>query len=148
MSASTSSTASEDTIDLHRSSSDCSDRYGVYPVRVQLVDTSSGNVLDGFTTDLVYTDASASTNKVRLATVVPFSAPLRPAASVSSSALRRDPLAALTGLSKPSVATLAALVEVLAERPDAVPVTIDASPQTLQALENRGDEQLVANWPR
>lgn len=133
------------TIDLQRSSSECSGNEGVYPVRVQL-QNASGSVLDGFTTDLVYTDAPASTNKVHLATVVPVSVPLHSAPSVTAGTLRRDPLAALTGLSNTTVNQVNNLIGVLEHADQAV--TVALSPQLFQALGNRNDQTAVAGLNR
>ncbi|HEX4220385.1 MAG TPA: hypothetical protein VHZ02_18570, partial [Acidimicrobiales bacterium] len=107
---------------------------GVYPVRVQLVDTRSNAVVGALTTHLVYSTAPASTQKLRFAWELPIQTPIGPAvAAPSASALATDPLSAL---SKPSAATLDQLAQVAdaVNTAPAVPVTVAASAQALHAL--------------
>jgi len=107
---------------------------GVYPVRIQLVDLASGQAIGGFTTHLVYSDAQAGTQKLRLAVVLPVHATLAPASSPSPSALRSDPAAALQSLSAPVTGAVTSTVSSIARSHPGVPVTLLASPQTIVSL--------------
>ncbi len=61
------------TIDLTSTGGQCQlFPLGVYPVRVQLVNMVSGQVVGGLTTHLVYADPPAGTQKLRLAVVLPL----------------------------------------------------------------------------
>ncbi|HEX3539257.1 MAG TPA: murein biosynthesis integral membrane protein MurJ [Acidimicrobiales bacterium] len=94
---------------------------GVYPVRVDLVD-GAGNLVSRLTTHLVYSGADAVTaSRLDVAWVVPFHAP--PAVASPSSALAAGS----------DAAGLVALAGALAQHPS-VPLTVDATPQTVEAL--------------
>ena len=103
---------------------------GVYPVVVALAD-SAGKSLAHFTTFLTYS-AAKSAHPLELAWVVPVSVPvtLRTGSSIS-------PTNALT---PPTKAQRSSLVELLAQlrASTSVPVTIDATPATLEGLESEG----------
>jgi hypothetical protein len=107
---------------------------GVYPVKVQLVSMASGQAIGGFTTHLVYSDAPAGTQKLRLAVVLPVHATLAPARSPSPSALRDDPAAALQPPSAAVSAAVTGTVSTIARSHPGVPVTLQASPQTILSL--------------
>ncbi len=62
---------------------------GVYPVRVQLVDTGNGRVLGSLVTHLVYTQASASTQRLRVAVVLPVQTTVGAATAPPTAALVR-----------------------------------------------------------
>ena len=102
---------------------------GVYPVRVALLD-AAGNVLQRLTTFLTYS-ARVSATPLNFAWVVPVSAPVSVVAGAT------NPRTALEPLSRSEVGALAQLVRLLHAAPS-VPVTIDASPETLQALAASG----------
>jgi hypothetical protein len=75
------------TIDLSSNGGQCVNYpSGVYPVRVQLVDTSSGQAVGGFTTHLVFTEAPADTVKLRW----PSSSPSPPPSGRPRTRRRRD----------------------------------------------------------
>lgn len=122
------------TIDLTSPNPGCrSYPSGVYPVRVQLVDTSSDTAVGEIVTHLVYTNASSSTKKLRFAAVVPVATAVAPAANPSRTTLTKNPLAALD---RPSAASARALDGVIGAVVNnaTVPITIAASPQAVQAL--------------
>jgi hypothetical protein len=111
---------------------------GVYPVRLQLVDTRSGNVLGSLTTHLVYSTAPADTKRLRFAWELPIQTPVRSTPTTPpSSVLATDPLKALAPPSAGTLDNLAAVVDAVTGAPT-VPVTLAPSPQTLQALQNFG----------
>jgi hypothetical protein len=116
---------------------------GVYPVRVQLVDTRSNAVLGALTTHLVYSTAPATTKKLLFAWELPLQTPIPASvAAPPASTLATDPLSAL---SKPSAATLDSLAQV-AEAVTAapsVPVTMSVATQTLHALDVGGHASTV-----
>lgn len=117
---------------------------GVYPVRVQLVDTAHSNEeIDALTTHLVYSSAPASTQKLRFAWELPIQTPIPAAAATPSpSTLADDPLSAL---SKPSTATLDRLAQVAdaVTAAPSVPVTMAVATQTLHALDVGGHASTI-----
>lgn len=98
---------------------------GVYPLKVVLLGPS-GNALQRFTTFLTYS-ARPSTTPLDFAWVVPVSAPVSVAPGATS------PGSAVEPLGRAEIGALTQLVGALRGAPS-VPVTIDASPQTLAAL--------------
>jgi hypothetical protein len=112
---------------------------GVYPVRIELIDTASGQAIGGLTTHLVYTDPSAGTEKLRVAVVLPVRTTLRPAAAPSPGELRARPSAALAPPTTSAVDSVTGTVNVIAEHPT-VPVTLEASPQTIALLGSTGHQ--------
>ena len=68
---------------------------GVFPVRVQLVDTARDSVLGSITTHLVYTEAGATTQRLRVAVVLPVQVTQRASRAPSPAALLARPSAAL-----------------------------------------------------
>ena len=123
------------TIDLAPSASQCG-AYpeGVYPVRVDLVDTASSQVLGGLTTHLVYADPATGTERLRVAVVLPLHAAVGPAAAPTARQLLEDPSAALDPPGAASVAGLTGTVAAIARYPT-VPLTLEASPQTVASLD-------------
>ena len=107
---------------------------GVYPLVVSLVRPRDGRTVPvpgaTFTTYLTYATSKSST-PLDFAWVAPVAAPVavRPAT--------RSPADAVTAPSASTAAALAGLVATLAARPS-VPVTVAASPETLQALAAQG----------
>lgn len=120
------------TIAIRAGGSSCQE--GVFPVRLQLENTSSGAALASLTTFMVYVTAPA-TQKLRFAMVVPVSTTSTPAPQPSASSLLANPL---TSLTRPTTATLTGinqLVAAMSSSPNSsVPVTVAASAQTLQDL--------------
>ncbi|HEX4245536.1 MAG TPA: hypothetical protein VHY77_08220, partial [Acidimicrobiales bacterium] len=117
---------------------------GVYPVRVQLVDTRSNAVLGALTTHLVYSTAPATTKKLRFAWELPIQTPIGPTVTTPSvSALAVDPLSALAKPPPKTLDTLAQVAEAVTAAPS-VPVTVAASPQALRALAADGHASTVS----
>jgi hypothetical protein len=116
---------------------------GVYPVRVQLVNTHTNEPVDALTTHLVYSTAPASTQKLRFAWELPIQTPIPATATApSASTLATDPLSAL---SKPSAATLDRLAQVAdVVAASSEPVTVGVATQTLHALDVDGHASTVS----
>jgi len=102
---------------------------GVYPLVVSLVRPGSGGTVAKFTTYLTYATAKSAT-PLEFSWVVPVTAPL-------TIHFHKDPARAVTAPSRATIASLAGLVATLFAKPG-VPVTVAASPQTLQALSGLG----------
>jgi hypothetical protein len=115
---------------------------GVYPMRVNLVDTSSGRVIGGITTHIIYTDAASGTQKLRLALILPFHAAVTASPTPATSQLVGKPGEALAPLSSAAVGALTGTVNALARYPT-VPVTIEANGQTVDALQSSGHQSTV-----
>jgi hypothetical protein len=130
------------TIDLSSNGGPCVNYpSGVYPVRVQLVDTSSGQAVGGFTTHLVFTEAPADTVKLKVAVVLPIATTLGPAQDPQTARLAAQPSSALAA---PSAAETAAVTGTVAAigtgSRQSVPVTLDTSPQTVLSLSSTGHD--------
>ncbi len=108
---------------------------GVYPVVVELRQ-ADGSVLRRFTTFLTYV-AGASAHPLELAWVVPLVAPISLAPHPSRLGQAIEPLSAH------EAQALETLISQLRTAPS-VPLSIDASPQTLQALEHAGADGRAA----
>ena len=108
---------------------------GVYPVVVELRQ-AGGGVLHRFTTFLTYV-AGASAHPLELAWVVPVVAPISLAPHPSGLAQAIEPLSAH------EAQALEILISQLRAAPS-VPLSIEASPQTLQALERAGADGRAA----
>lgn len=107
---------------------------GVYPLVVSLVRPSTGGKVANstFTTYLTYS-TEKSAHQLDFAWVVPIAAP------VTIRSGERDPAKAVAAPSRATTASLAGLVATLGAKSNVnVPVTVAASPQTLQALGGRG----------
>jgi len=116
---------------------------GVYPVRVQLIDTATSTAVGSITTHLVYTDAAANTQRLRVALALPVHATQPPAPSPSSPQLVARPAAALE---QPSAAALAAVAGLVASvyAHQAVPLTLEASGQTVGLLDSPGHQSTLS----
>jgi len=106
---------------------------GVYPVRVQLTDLATKQTVAGVTTHLVYTDAGAGTQRLRVAVVLPLQTPLPPSRSPTPAQLLARPSAALES---PAAAAAAAFDGVVAtlSTDTTVPVSVEVSPLSVTAL--------------
>lgn len=102
---------------------------GVYPVVVEL-QRSSGQVLRRFTTFLTFV-AGKSPHPLELSWVLPVTAPFAFASHPASANQ------ALAGISHHAAAALEKLISQVRATPS-VPVTLDVSPETLQALDAAG----------
>jgi hypothetical protein len=128
-------------MDIHSNNGSCQE--GVFPVRLQLVNTNSGDTIASLTTFMVYVPAAA-TEKLRFAMVVPVSASIGPASEPTTSSLLANPLDALTRPSASTVGDLNQLVAALGTGPNpSVPVTVTANAQTLQAMTAAGHSPSV-----
>ncbi len=123
------------TIQLAASGGGCPSPAGVYPVRVELVNLTSGQSTGGFTTHLVYTDAAPGTQRLQVALVLPLHATVGPATAPTPHQLVEHPSAALAPLSAADAAGVVGTVDSMASRHGAVPLTLQASPQTIDALQ-------------
>jgi hypothetical protein len=124
------------TVDLASTAGQCqSYPSGVYPVRIRLL--QNGNELGALTTHLVFTEASPTTQRLRVAIVLPVQLTLGPAAQPSDAALAARPDAALATPSPSAIAGVAGMVGALAADPG-VPVTLAASGQTVGLLAESG----------
>ena len=129
------------TIDIHSSNGTCQE--GVFPVRLQLVNTSSGDTIASLTTFMVYVIAPAA-QRLRFAMVVPVSTSVGPASQPTASDLLANPLAGLTRPNAATLSNLTQLVTALGTGPNpSVPVTVAPSAQTLQALTADGHSASV-----
>jgi hypothetical protein len=107
---------------------------GVYPVVVPL-QRPSGRVLRHFTTFLTYVTAR-SAHPLELSWIVPLQAP------ISLSRRPSAPARAIRPLSSAEAASLEILISQLRATP--LPVTLDVSPETLQALDRAGPDGRAA----
>lgn len=116
---------------------------GVFPVRVQLVDTGGGAVLGSFTTHLVYTDAPAATQRLRVGVVLPVGTTQRASRAPSATELLAHPDAALA---TPPTAALTAVTDTVDRitQHRAVPVTLQVSGQTIALLASTGHTSTLA----
>jgi hypothetical protein len=131
-------------IDLSTRTGQCADYpTGVYPVRVQLVDTSTGQAVGGFTTHLVYTGTPTDIQRLQVAVVLPIGTTLGPATDPTTLRLAAHPSSALTPLSPASVAAISGTVAAISESHPSVPVTLEASPQTVTELATTGHQSIV-----
>ncbi len=116
---------------------------GVYPLRLSLVDTTTGSTVDTLTTDVVYLGTTTGTQRLRVATVVPL-AVAQHASGASTSVVRQDPLAALARLSTSQVDAIKGAATALAHHPS-VATTVALTGQTAQAVLDHGAPSLVAS---
>jgi Family of unknown function (DUF6049) len=123
------------TIDLLPVSEQCqSYPAGVFPVRVQLVDTSSSSVLGSFTTHLVFANAPTDTQRLRVAVVLPVQLSQYASRAPSTAALLARPTAALATPPDAAVDAVIATIDTIAAQHDTVPITLQVSGQTVQLL--------------
>jgi hypothetical protein len=123
------------TIDLQPENEQCqSFPSGVFPIRIQLVDLSTGAVVGSLITHLVYTEAPADTQRLRVAVVLPIQLTQTAARSPSPAELLARPGAALATPSDAAVSALTATVAAIATQHPSVPVTLQVSGQTLGLL--------------
>ncbi len=117
---------------------------GVFPVRLQLVNTTSNATVASLTTFLVYVTMPAA-QKLRFAMVVPVSTSVGPSSHPSAAQLLTTPSAALTRPAVDALAGINQLVAALSTGAGAtVPVTITANAQTLQSLTSGGHPSTVS----
>ena len=107
---------------------------GVFPVRVELVDTSGSTVVGSLITHLVTTQASAAAQRLRVAVVLPVQMTVGAAHSPSPAELLTRPSAALASPTQAAVSAVTGTVAVIATRHPTVPVTLEVSGQTVGLL--------------
>lgn len=117
---------------------------GVYPVRLELVDTTSGQVLGGLTTHLVYAGPPAGTQKLLVAVILPIQTTLKAAVDPAESVLRARPAAALAVPPAAALDKVTATVNLIATAHPSVPLTLEASPQTVELLGSTGHQATLA----
>lgn len=116
---------------------------GVYPVRIGLVSLSTGDVLGELNTQIVYVTPPPAADKLRFALDIPLGTTLGPTdAEPRAASLEADPLAALDATAR-ALAQPAGVIGDVAAAP-AVPVTLGAVPQTVQALGPSGHAKALA----
>lgn len=115
---------------------------GVYPVRLELIDTSGGNIVGSITTHLVYvgpgTGTGTGTRRLRFALVLPVQATMPPAPRPSPAQLLARPSAALELPTASALAGVTGVVNAAAKGHPTVPVTFEASGQTIELLKQQG----------
>ena len=107
---------------------------GVFPVRVQLVDTSGSTVVGSFVTHLVTTEATPAAQRLRVAVVLPVQLTLGAARSPSPTALLARPSSALATPSPAAVDAVTGTVATIYNQHPNVPVTLQVSGQTADLL--------------
>ncbi len=116
---------------------------GVFPVRIQLVDTSGPAVLGSFTTHLVFTEASAGTQPLRVAVTLPVQITQGASRSPTPAELLARPSAALATPPDRTVDAVAATVDRIAVAHRSVPVTLQVSGQTLGLLDTPAHQATI-----
>ncbi len=117
---------------------------GVYPVRVQLVNTATSQSLGGFTTHLVFSEAPSTTEKLRVGVILPIDATQGAARNPAAAQLITQPSSALAPPSEAATTAVVATVAAISAglRPS-VPLTLDVSPQTVLSLDSTGHASTV-----
>ena len=115
---------------------------GVYPVRVDLVNTTTHQTIGGITTHLIYTDAPADTQKLRFAFVLPLHTKVVAAPAPTTGQLQARPASALAQPTAGAIDAAVDTVAAVAHQP-AVPITIDAGAQTVGVLQSSGHQSTV-----
>ena len=107
---------------------------GVFPVRIQLVDTAGPTVLSAFTTHLIYSQAPATTQRLLVGVVLPVQITLGASRSPTPSSLLVQPSAALATPAASGVDAVTATIDKIAGQHPTVPVTLQVSGQTVDLL--------------
>ena len=116
---------------------------GVFPVRVQLVDTGNSAVVGSFTSHLVTTDAPADTQHLRVAVVLPVQVTMSASRNPSAADLLARPSAALAPPSTAALAAVEGTVATIAVQHPTVPVTLQVSGQTAALLDTPAHQTTV-----
>jgi hypothetical protein len=128
------------TINLPSANSPCAGTSGVYPVHLQLIDTRSGSVVTGITSDLVY--AQPAHQKLRFAMVVPITTTIGPAPAPGVIGRRIAPSDILAQPLSVTMDRINSVVGAMTTFPS-VPITVPVGPQTLEALSVSGHTSAV-----
>lgn len=113
---------------------------GVYPVRIQLVDTAHSSILGSFTTHLVFTEAPTDTQRLRVGVVLPVQATQRASHAPAPTELLARPAAALVAPTDAVVSAVTGTVAAVAALHPTVPVTLQVSGQTVGLLASTGHQ--------
>ena len=116
---------------------------GVFPVRIQLVDTSGPVVLGSLTTHLIYSQAPTTTQRLRVALVLPVQITQNASPTTTPSHLLANPASALTAPSDGTVDAVTATVAAIANDHPSVPVTLQVSGQTVALLSTPAHQQTI-----
>jgi hypothetical protein len=116
---------------------------GVFPVRVELVDTTNSSVVGSFTTHLVTTDAPADTERLLVGVVLPLQITLSASRSPSAAALLARPGAALAPAPPAALSAVVGTVATVAVQHPTVPVTLQVSGQTAALLDTPAHQTTV-----
>ena len=116
---------------------------GVFPVRIQLVDTSGATVLGSFTTHLIYSQAPASTQRLRVAVVLPVQITQAASHTTTPAQLLAEPASALAAPTDRSVDAVTATVAAIASGHPSVPVTLQVSGQTVGLLSTPAHQMTI-----
>ena len=117
---------------------------GVFPVRVELVDTSGSAVVGSFVTHLVTTAASTASQPLRVAVVLPVQLTLGASHSPSAAALLARPSSALATPSDAAVGAVTGTVDAIAgQQHSSVPVTLQVSGQTVGLLDTPAHQATI-----
>ncbi len=116
---------------------------GVYPVRVQLVNTGNGSILGSLVTHLVYTQASATTQRLRVAVVLPVQTTVGAAVAPPPAVLVTRPGAAIATPSTDALAAVSGTVAAISAH-SSVPVTLEVSGQTVGLLESAAHQTTLS----
>lgn len=116
---------------------------GVFPVRIQLIDTSTSSVVGAFITHLVFSEATPDTQRLRAALVLPVQLTQVAARAPSPADLVIRPSAALATPSERAVSAVVATVASIAVQHPSVHVTLPVSGQTAELLANTGHQSTL-----
>jgi hypothetical protein len=116
---------------------------GVFPVRIQLVDTSGPTVLGSFTTHLIYSQTPATTQPLRVAVVLPVHITQSASPTPAPAQLLANPAAALAAPTEPNVDAVTATLAKIATAYPSVPVTLQVSGQTVNLLDTPAHQQTI-----
>jgi hypothetical protein len=131
-------TSAQPVIHLHAGGPNCG--AGVYPVHLELVNTTTNTVVGSLTTHLIYVTGAAP-KSLKVATVVPLSATQDPAPRPTPASLVADPYNALARPTASVLDTISSTVQTLAL--SGAPVTVPVPGQTVQALDADGHQPTV-----
>jgi hypothetical protein len=117
---------------------------GVFPVRIELVDTSGSTVVGSFVTHLVTTGTSAASQPLRVAVVLPVQMTLGAARSPTPAELLARPSAALATPSPAAVSAVTGTVATIYDHHPTVPLTLQVSGQTVGLLDTPAHRTTIA----
>ena len=117
---------------------------GVFPVHVQLIDTRNDAVVDTLTTHLIYTQAPADTQRLRVGVVLPIQATQPASHDPSPTELLARPSSALASPSPATISAVSGTVSTIATAHPTVPVTLQVSGQTVDFLSSSGHQSTLS----